>query len=611
MGSMLKQIQDDMAKYTETIASVLNVDIEIVDDRLVRISGSGVYKYNIDEIPITEGYLYNQVIKSSKEIVVLDIANNDVCRQCEKQVKCIDKTIIAVPIKYNKRTVGVIGAISINKDKKEEITKKIKSYLEFINHIADLISVKIEEYENNKTADKKIHMLREIMDNIEKGVLILDSGSQISYINNISMKRLNLDEGAVGKVVKIRAIENSENKNEILKFSVDDTIYSTKFKIIPVHPYINNYDKIIIFDEIQKNSIEEINSKWEVKKIDSIIGESEIMSQVKMKTKRISKSNSTVLITGDSGTGKELIAKAIHAEGCRKNKPFIAINCAAIPESLLESELFGYVKGAFSGASSGGKIGKFELANEGVIFLDEIGDLSMHLQAKLLRVLQERKFARIGSNKLIDLDLRVIAATNKNILELVNKGKFRDDLYYRLNVIPINLPSLKERKEDIKEIMMKFISKYSVEFNVKLDKIEDCVMDMLIDYNWPGNIRELENSVEYMMNLIGEEGIISKDMIPLDIINYHKYKNKNIDTETEKEKEKDSDRKGESKSNLFDYINEDIIESKDGILPMKDLELLYINNILDKYGRDTKSKKQIAKKLGIGLSTLYRKLDEA
>ncbi len=170
------------------------------------------------------------------------------------------------------------------------------------------------------------------------------------------------------------------------------------------------------------------------------------MLKVKERTKKLAKSNSTVLITGESGTGKELIARAIHAEGSRWNKPFIAINCAAIPENLLESELFGYIKGAFSGASSGGKVGKFELANEGVIFLDEIGDLSMPLQAKLLRVLQERKFARIGSNKLIDLDIRVIAATNKNLLKLVNEGKFRDDLYYRLNVIPINLPPLRKER---------------------------------------------------------------------------------------------------------------------------------------------------------------------
>ncbi len=306
------------------------------------------------------------------------------------------------------------------------------------------------------------------------------------------------------------------------------------------------------------------------------------MLKVKERTKKLAKSNSTVLITGESGTGKELIARAIHAEGSRWNKPFIAINCAAIPENLLESELFGYIKGAFSGASSGGKVGKFELANEGVIFLDEIGDLSMPLQAKLLRVLQERKFARIGSNKLIDLDIRVIAATNKNLLKLVNEGKFRDDLYYRLNVIPINLPPLRERKDDIEAIMMKFASKYSLELGIQLSKIEENVMNMLINYNWPGNIRELENAVEYMMNLVGDDGIIYKDMLPLDILNYYNIngnvcKNKDINIIFE------------------DDIVGGIVENQERILSIKELELTYINKLLNKYGRDTKTKKKIAK----------------
>lgn len=600
MESKLKQFQKDMIKYTETIASVLNLDIEIIDDRLIRISGTGIYKHKVDESVVTEGYIYSQVLETGEEKIILDICESEVCMECSHHIRCVSKAIIAIPIKHNNNTIGVIGAISTNKEKKEEIHDKIDSYVEFINHISDLISMKIEEYEANKNNDKKINLLRDIIDNVEKGVLILNTYGKISYINNIAIKKLKINEDAIGKLVEIRCIESSTDGMELLGIDIDNQRYNISSKIIPVYPHINSYDKIIIFDKINElNSSEKINSKWEIKKIDSIIGNSEAMSKVKYRTKRVAKSNSTVLITGESGTGKELIAKSIHAEGSRWNKPFIAINCAAIPEALLESELFGYVKGAFSGASNSGKVGKFELANEGVIFLDEIGDLSMHLQAKLLRVLQERKFARIGSNKITDLDIRIIAATNKDLLSLVNKGDFRDDLYYRLNVIPINLPPLRERKDDIKDIMMKFVTKYSTEFNTKLVKIEDQVMDMMIGYNWPGNIRELENSVEYMMNLVGDDGIIDIDMLPLDIINFYKEKS-NYDY---------NNSKGES-GNKVCFEESEIIKIEDEIISMKDLELIYINKLLDKYGRDTKTKKQIAKKLGIGLATLYRKLEE-
>ncbi|PBE94503.1 sigma-54-dependent Fis family transcriptional regulator [Clostridioides difficile] len=599
MLSKLKEFQQEMIKYTETVASVLDVDIEIVDDRLIRISGTGLYKSKINESVVTEGFIYDNVIQTGQELVVLDICDNQLCIECSHYMKCLNKVIIAVPIKYNNRTIGVIGAISTDKTKKVEISEKIDNYLKFVNHICDLISMKIEEHEASKNSSRKMDMMIEIIENVEKGVIILDINSKISYINNIALKKLDIDKNIIENIVNIVSVESSSNGHELLEIDIDNKIYNINAKIIPVYPYINQYDKIIIFDKtyINHKGYGKVNSGWGNSDIESIIGNSEAMLKVKERTKKLAKSNSTVLITGESGTGKELIARAIHAEGSRWNKPFIAINCAAIPENLLESELFGYIKGAFSGASSGGKVGKFELANEGVIFLDEIGDLSMPLQAKLLRVLQERKFARIGSNKLIDLDIRVIAATNKNLLKLVNEGKFRDDLYYRLNVIPINLPPLRERKDDIEAIMMKFASKYSLELGIQLNKIEENVMNMLINYNWPGNIRELENAVEYMMNLVGDDGIIYKDMLPLDILNYYNIngnicKNKDINIIFE------------------DDIVGGIVENQERILSIKELELTYINKLLNKYGRDTKTKKKIAKDLGIGLATLYRKLEE-
>lgn len=594
MSSKLKKIQEYIIKYTETIASILNIDIEIIDNRLYRISGTGIYKDKINSNIVKESYIYNEVLESNREKVVLNIEENLTCKKCNKYEQCKNKSIIAFPIRYKDVVVGVIGIVSKDNEKKKDINKNIKSYLEFINHISDLISKKIEEYETSIENDKKVEVLRSILDEVDKGVIILDRYKKISYINNIAMKKLDIKEDLIGQEIDIYFSENIQNQHELLSIKLNNTLYKIKSKTISVIPSIEKYNKIIMFDKIRekKDTQDEINNKWGDTRTVNIIGNSPSMIEVKNKIKKVAKSNSTVMITGESGTGKELIARAIHSEGSRWNKPFIAINCAAIPETLFESELFGYAKGAFSGANNNGKIGKFELANEGVIFLDEIGELPIHLQAKLLRVLQERKFAKIGSNKLIDLDIRVIAATNKDLLQLVKEGKFRDDLYYRLNVISIDLPPLRKRKEDIKDIMMKFITQYSIDLDVNIKNIEDDVIEKFVNYNWPGNIRELENSVEYMMNIVNDDGVISSKMLPLDILRYYK------------------ERRNLVKENLQKKLNKMDFEV-DEICSLKEVEMKYINNLLNLYGRDTHSKKEIAKKLGIGLSTLYRKLEEA
>ncbi len=243
----------------------------------------------------------------------------------------------------------------------------------------------------------------------------------------------------------------------------------------------------------------------------NIIGNSPAMQKVFSRMKRIVNTESTVLILGESGTGKELVAKAVHFNGPRKEKPFIAVNCAAIPESLLESELFGHVKGSFTGAIRD-KIGKFEAANLGSIFLDEIGTMPMHLQTKLLRVLQEQEVERIGSNKPVKLDVRVISATNINLEEEVRKGNFREDLFYRLNVIPIVIPPLRQRVEDILPLTRHFIGKYCVEMKRPVMPISKEAVEVLELYQWPGNVRELENVVERIVALTDGNTITLQDV---------------------------------------------------------------------------------------------------
>ena len=405
---------------------------------------------------------------------------------------------------------------------------------------------------------------------ISDGIIILNSSNEVIYINSYIREFLDIKSSEINN---IRIKYSKENNKRKIILSFYEKKYLIQGQTLEIDESSYNYKELIVVNNIQlikdsKNTI-----------IDSIIGESEAMIEIKNKIKKISNSSSSVLITGDSGTGKEVVARAIHEEGNRRNKPFIAINCAAIPEALLESELFGYVKGAFTGASSAGRIGKFELANGGIIFLDEIGDMPLPLQVKILRVLQERKVAKIGSNQMINLDIRVIAATNKNINNLIKENSFREDLYYRINVIPIEIPNLKERKEDIKPLVLSFIDNYCAEYNFKKILIKDDVIEELEKYNWQGNIRELQNAVEFMINLVEENNKITVDLLP-DYI-------------------KDSNSR-EKEIQIKDIV-------KDDFITLEELEKKYISYALDKYGHDTKGKSKAAKKLGIGLATLYRK----
>ncbi|NLM44124.1 MAG: sigma 54-interacting transcriptional regulator, partial [Clostridiales bacterium] len=304
--------------------------------------------------------------------------------------------------------------------------------------------------------------------------------------------------------------------------------------------------------------------------LDAIKGKSPAIEALKKKVRKIANSTSTVLITGETGTGKGLLAKAIHAESVRCNNPFVMVNCTSIPENLFESELFGYEEGAFTGAKKGGKPGKFDLAQKGTIFLDEIGEMPLAMQAKLLKVLQEYSIERVGGITSIPVDVRVIAATNKDLDVLIKEKKFREDLYYRLNVIPIYLPPLRERKEDIEILAKEFLDKYNKKLNKNVLGFSYEVMNFFMSYSWPGNIRELENIVEYAVNM--SDDIIDIDDIP----EKYSYMKKN---------------------------SNETIKSK-----IENVELEMIKQALDKYGWDVKGKTMAAEELGMGLRTLYRKL---
>jgi two-component system response regulator AtoC len=316
---------------------------------------------------------------------------------------------------------------------------------------------------------------------------------------------------------------------------------------------------------------------------DQLVGQSKKMQEVFSMVERVVDTSVTVSLRGESGTGKELIARAIHFNGHRKNKPFVAVNCAAIPDNLLESELFGHEKGAFTGAVNR-RIGKFEQAHGGTLFLDEIGEMAPATQVKILRVLQERKFQRVGGNETVEVDVRVISATNKNLEEEMQRGNFREDLYYRITVYPIFVPPLRKRREDIPALAAFFLEKYNRDNRRKIKTVLPRTLEYLMNYDWPGNVRELENMLERSF-LNTTDGVLRPEHLPITITSF-----------------KDD-------LNLSDtFIDlKKVVSLTKKITPLKDLE----REVLLQALRLTNFNMSIAAtELGIGRTTLYRKLQK-
>lgn len=323
--------------------------------------------------------------------------------------------------------------------------------------------------------------------------------------------------------------------------------------------------------------------------LDDVIGSSPAIVALKEQVMKIAKSESTVLIRGESGTGKEVLAQSIHRLSHRNKGPFVAINCAAIPESLLESELFGYEEGAFTGAKKGGKPGRFELAKGGTLFLDEIGDMPLYLQAKLLRVLQERRIERVGGTKAIEVDVRIIAATHKDLESMIANNQFREDLYFRLNVIPLYVPPLRERKEDLYELIQYYMHKFCKRFGKEPKRFSSQALKKIFDYHWPGNIRELENMVEYIVNLeIGD--LVTVSSLPASIREMSEDENRDMAEE-------------QQEPQTLNHLSKSLYR-------VNEMEEQLIIQALQRFGTSTEGKRKAAEALGISLATLYRRLEK-
>ncbi len=420
-------------------------------------------------------------------------------------------------IEHNNRITGAICSL-----------RDITTY----NKINDELAVEKTEKE----------ALKSILETAYEGLIVIDSNGYITMISDAYKSFLGVEnEKVVGRHVT-EIVENTR-LHKVAETGIPEVADLQKIKDnyivasrIPVFKNgkvtsvvgrimfknIDEFDKL--YRKIGKIEQQLENYKDEISKINKakynfsdIVGKSNEMKQVINLAKKAAYTNSNVLILGESGTGKELFAHSIHNSSARRNKPFIKVNCAAIPDELIESELFGYEQGAFTGAKKGGRIGKFEVADQGTIFLDEIGDMPMHMQAKLLRVIQEREVERIGSNKTIKIDVRIIAATNRNIEQLIEEKQFRLDLYYRINVVTIEIPSLKERIDDLDQLCREFLKKYRVRYFKKVDSISESAIAKLKKYSWPGNVRELENIIERAINILDTDSIIKAKHLPVDV----------------------------------------------------------------------------------------------
>ncbi len=486
---------------------------------------------------------------------------------------------------------------------REQLNRKIEAAAFDPSEKSDILELihKIEQ-ESGEFEENYLDF-KELSNHLYDAIHITDGQGKILFVNEAYIRTTGIfPEQIVGKYVKDiedsgtlyqgavtpRVIQQKERVSGITHFfPLDKEILSTgcpvfdqkgelKFVVTNVRDLSGlekmNQKLALLTEEVYKDKQElEYLRKCHVDSGD-IITHSKKMNAILEMVRIVAKTNVTVLITGESGSGKEKIAEEIYRYSDRKDKPFIKVNCAAIPAELLESELFGYEGGAFTDANKKGKAGMFELANGGVILLDEIGDMAINLQTKLLRVLQEKEIMRVGGSKYIKLDIRMIAATNRDLEEKIRQGDFREDLYYRLNVVPICVIPLRERKEDIPYMVMGFLRKYCKKYgkNVSIDKE---AIDLFVSCDWPGNIRELKNMIERLV-VISTDGSIGKANILQSInSNFLKY----------------NSHEAETPINLKDYLKE------------------YEKTIIITALKQCKSKRKTAKTLGIDHSTLIRK----
>lgn len=574
MSSLLTKIDNFIVNLVNSIAPIIKLDISVVDDEINRISGTGQFEKYVG-LKLPKNCANYHVIKNGEAIIINNPQKDDICKNCPVKKICLGDCSIIYPIALNNKIIGSISFSAFSESQIDYMKNNKENLMEFIKQLTKTISNEAKRYINEL-------LMNDISQAIVEGILVTNYTGEIIYSNRIAKKIYNIETNNKKNINSLFPNFNM-NKTEAEDNINDDTNTITLYKgkriiITAKNLYQHNKSDILFLiknsEDLGLDFISDIPNENKLKGLRTLVGISKSINDAKNIAYTASRCDLNVIIKGESGTGKELFARGIHDMSMRKNKPFIAINCAAIPENLFESELFGYDEGAFTGAKKKGKPGKFELANDGVLFLDEIGDLDLSLQPKLLRAIEYGEIQRVGGTNPIKSNVRIIAVTNRNLEEMVENKKFREDLYYRLNIISINLPSLKERREDILVIAKYFLDRSCRKYSKNIIGFTEKTEKIFLLYDWPGNVREVLNTIEYAVN-VEKSQIIQESSLP------NKLKKIRINS------------------------NEILLGSK-----IKDIEEKSIRNLLEQYGNTVEGKNKIAEILGISLSTLYRRLKD-
>lgn len=599
MHSLLSTLQDEISKYTDAIAGITGTDVEIIDNNLIRIAGTGRYRYMLNQDVSSNGYIYRHVLQVQQTILIEDPKENALCQLCQNRLTCTEELDLNAPIFLNNQVIGVIGIICSNREQKMFLMKQKQAFITFIEQFSEMISSRVFECLERLREQERFGTFRNLIDVMDRGVIAIDSLGKIWHANLSALRFFDCE--LIGQSLDIDMTGDILYGDEEAWLILNQQRYHVLCKKITFSSMDNDQLTMVIFHDARDYMTQVNTLSVDENPHSPLIGNSQNMIQLKSMLSKVAVSHASVLITGESGSGKEVVAYTIHQQSLRTKQPFITINCAAIPEQLLESELFGYVRGAFSGADPKGRIGKFELAHGGSLFLDEIGDMPLHLQAKLLRVLQEKSITRVGSNNMINIDVRIIAATNKDLREMVNKGQFREDLFYRLNVVPIHTPALRDHREDIAELAQFFADDLASTYQRPATKIPNVVINYLYSYDWPGNIRELRNVIEYMYVMQG-------DTIDLNLSHLPPYLLEKTGTINNKNEYLLEPMKENKKNN--DNLSQLNKEKHNLKIKRHRLEHQTIMQILEKTGHTLDGKKKAAEILGISIATLYRRMNK-
>ncbi|EHL6539249.1 sigma-54-dependent Fis family transcriptional regulator [Escherichia coli] len=577
--SVLMQIQPTIQRFARMLASVLQLEVEIVDENLCRVAGTGAYGKFLGRQLSGNSRLLRHVLETKTEKVVTQSRFDPLCEGCDSKENCREKAFLGTPVILQDRCVGVISLIAVTHEQQEHISDNLREFSDYVRHISTIFVSKL--LEGQGPGDNISKIFATMIDNMDQGVLVVDADNRVQFVNQTALKTLGVvQNNIIGKPVRFRPLTFESNFTHGHMQHIVSWDDKSELIIGQLHNIQGRQLFLMAFH--QSHTSFSVANAPDEPHIEQLVGECRVMRQLKRLISRIAPSPSSVMVVGESGTGKEVVARAIHKLSGRRNKPFIAINCAAIPEQLLESELFGYVKGAFTGASANGKTGLIQAANTGTLFLDEIGDMPLMLQAKLLRAIEAREILPIGASSPIQVDIRIISATNQNLAQFIAEGKFREDLFYRLNVIPITLPPLRERQEDIELLVHYFLHLHTRRLGSVYPGIAPDVVEILRKHRWPGNLRELSNLMEYLVNVVPSGEVIDSTLLPPNLLN-------NGTTE-----QSDVTEVSEAHLSLDDA----------GGTALEEMEKQMIREALSRHN----SKKEVADELGIGIATLYRKI---